>query len=138
MEIIDNKGRRYKAEVNIGTIAKAEKSLGVNLCRLLDSEEGIASLNDPLRVCEYIYHISDASEQGISFEDFGSGFAGDALGEAIKQFQIELTNFFHNPRRMMVKKVFDLFAEAQAKAVESLDAAALAPAAGNSPGNTAE
>jgi len=130
MKIVDNQGRQFEFAVNIGTIARCEKASGVNLCRLLDSEQGIASLNDPLRVCEYIYHTSDAPSRGISLEDFGAGFSGDTLGQAVDKFHEEFASFFPNPtRRQMVKRMLELYRQAEQAAIKQLEKLTVAPEA---------
>jgi len=122
MDIVDINGRKFSFEVNVGTMMKAEKELGVNLTSLLTNQEGLLTLSDPLCVCEYIYHLSDAPGRGITLEDFASGFKGDVLGAAMDAFNKEFTAFFQNPRmRRIVQFALEKIEEAQKEAVKNLE-----------------
>ena len=154
----DNAGRSWSISVDIATIRRVRKVLGVNLVAsdLADILKKI--LGDPVLLCDILYVVCkpEADKEGISDEDFGRAMAGDAIEHATVAFLEALADFTPNPRdrarvlraireilglaeraRDIVERKLDLqIAKASAEVLADLEAETSGPRSAASPASS--
>lgn len=122
----DNDGRAWQVNINVNAVRRCRGLLGVDLYGLVDAKfEGLDRLcNDPVALIDVLYVLvkEDAEARGISDEDFGRAFAGDALEAGADAFVEELADFFPNPRvRAGLKAVLEKARQVRGKMMDHLD-----------------
>jgi hypothetical protein len=109
----DNAGREWLVSINVAAVKRCRDLAGTDLYGLVqDRFKGLADLmGDPVRLVDVLYVLcrDEATQRGITDEDFGRAMAGDAITAATDAFLVELTDFFPDPRvRAGLQKVFSL------------------------------
>ena len=109
----DNAGRTWVIQINVAAVKRVRGLLDVDLYNLVaDRFAGLKNLiADPVQLIDVVYVLckAEADAQGISDEQFGTGFSGDTLHAASQAFLSELIDFFPDPRvRAGIRRVIEL------------------------------
>ena len=110
---VDNAGRTWVIQINVAAVKRVRGLLDVDLYKLVDDRfAGLKALiSDPVQLIDVVYVLckAEADAQGISDEQFGTGFSGDTLHAASQAFLSELIDFFPDPRvRAGIRRVIEL------------------------------
>lgn len=99
-EFKDNEGRRWRVEVNVGTVKRVRQLLGVDLLSIVDGKLVESLIADPVLLCDVVYVVCkpEADAGKISDDDFGRAMAGDAIEHATKALLDDLVDFSPSPR----------------------------------------
>lgn len=147
----DNAGRDWTIGVNVDTIKRVRGLCTVDLLSAATSDLISRLRGDPVLLVDVLFAACQpqAKAAGVSDEDFGRAMAGDAIDLATEALLQELTDFFPNAKRQMIRTALAKHDEIQAEAVvqvtakiKGMDAKqllreALGDSATNSPANSA-
>jgi len=117
----DSEGREWRVRINVNTIERVRgiKIAGTHVDLYKLADDGFKPLSelcaDPCKLVQVLYAILDPEKVGVTAEQFGEAFAGDALHEATVAFAEELLDFFPEARTR------DLLRKALAKGREVKD-----------------
>ena len=103
----DRDGRSWDLSLNVGLLARVRQTTGIELAKALKSEQALAEaiFAEPEKLVEVLYVICEAQAQkaGISPEQFGYGFDGEALERATQAMLESIADFF--PRSALARAV---------------------------------
>ena len=103
----DNEGRTWELRMNFGAAKRVKSLLGINLLSPLEGAEPEGDplltklAGDDMMVIDVIFAIikPQASERGITDEEWAAAMGGDAMLEAHDAFYREYVNFFRSRGR---------------------------------------
>jgi hypothetical protein len=149
-------GTEWQVVVNVGTIKRCMDDTGLRLTDLFASEAKIGEFfADDVRFCEVLFSVirpqADAADKTL--DDFLAGIDGTVIEGAAEALLAELSDFFPEPRKGLLKKVTARYQAAHLKLVtegvlaaekrieetdfETLLRQTLTSSASSSPGNAA-
>ena len=121
----DLKGRQWELSITVSAIKRVRSALHLDITNL--GEDGFIGIlaNDPEKMVDMFWVLLKAQAQTMSWREkevegeelpepkvgvdeveFGEGFAGDVIDEAVLAFTEELTNFFPEKKREATRKLF--------------------------------
>lgn len=108
----DTQDREWVIEINVAAIKRVRGLLSIDLYKAADDGlQGLADIvGDPVQLVDVLFVLcrDQATERGVSDEDFGRAMGGDVLLNASEAFVEELVDFFPEPRaRAALRKVID-------------------------------
>lgn len=108
----DTTGRAWATVINVGTVKRVKSLTGKNILDLAGGQLAGEVMADPCLLCDILYaiHQAEATEKGITDEQFAECLSGDSIGEATDALMAELIDFFPNSQRR------NLLAEAMKRA----------------------
>jgi hypothetical protein len=124
-------GKEWVIEVTYLTVKRVRDLCGVNLLDIcnLDKESLSGWVADDLRVLEVICAVvrPQLAALDMSDEDFFAACDGSVLKEAVERLVDQVSDFFQEPRKGLVKKVIRKLRETErkmeAQAEKAIDAA---------------
>ena len=92
---VDNAGRTWTVQVNIGTVKRVRDLVKVNLLEVIEGKLLEKLISDPILLCDVIYCLcqSEAETRNVTDVDFGRSMAGDAIEYATTALLEELVDF---------------------------------------------
>lgn len=108
-------GAEWKVTVNVGTIKRVQDDTGLRLTDLFASPEKITEFfSDDVRFCEVLFSVvrPQAETAGKTIDDFLSAIDGTVIEGAVQALLEEVADFFHEPRRGLIKKTLAKYREA--------------------------
>ena len=115
----DSKNRTWTVEITVGAVKSVKALVGVNL---LDTQKVLVL--DVIEIIDTLYVLckSQADQLGITDEDFGAGFGGDTLKEAVEVFQEAYIDFFPEARtRALLKRTLDRVKTAETDHLDKIE-----------------
>ena len=108
----DNAGREWRLNVNVSTLTRVANDTGIRLDKLFESKlSGLEQLlSDPAKLVEVLWSLceTEAKRGEITPEQFGAGFAGDALESAANALIDEVILFFPSaPKRALATTIVE-------------------------------
>jgi hypothetical protein len=117
-------GTEWQVTVNVGTIKRVQDDTGLRLTDLFASAEKIGSFfADDVKFCEVLFSTirPQAEAAGKTLDDFLAGIDGTVIEGAAEALLAELSDFFPEPRKGLLKKVTERYKAAVEKVrVETL------------------
>lgn len=123
-------GTEYAVNVNVASVKRVRELTGVNLLGLVDDQKSVGELfADDVRFCEVMCAVvrPQLEQAGKTDDDFFSSINGEVIEAAAEALLAEVVNFFHEPRRTLLKKALEKYLMALRK-VRADDAAHAAKA----------
>lgn len=117
-------GTEWQVVVNVATIKRCMDDTGLRLTDLFASEAKIGEFfADDVRFCEVLFSVirpqADAADKTL--DDFLAGIDGTVIEKAVEALLAELSDFFQEPRKGLLKKVMERYSKAAEKVrVETL------------------
>lgn len=106
----DRTGRRWTLELTTNAAKRVRNLCSVNLLDVLDRPDTLRSLaDDPILFVDVLYALCrpEADAAGITDEQFGEAFDGQAIENATEAFMGALVNFFQGARKATLQKIVD-------------------------------
>jgi len=105
-EFKDEEGRPWQLKVNVASIKRVRDLTGIDLLEAVEGETMQRLVQNPVDLCNVMFALvkPQADEKNVTDEKFGEGMAGEAIDRAVVAFLEELTDFFPEPRRSLLKK----------------------------------
>lgn len=100
-------GTEWKVTVNVGTIKRVQDDTGLRLTDLFASPEKISEFfSDDVKFCEVLFSVvrPQAEADGKGVDDFLSSIDGTVIEGAVEALLEEVADFFHEPRKGLIKK----------------------------------
>lgn len=129
---IDNAGRAWIVNINVGTIKRVRALCDIDLANIITMETGKAPkvdlleqlASDPVLLVDVLYAVckDEADGKGISDADFGKAMAGDCLEQAIAALLDEIIDFFPAAKRQVLQKVLAASRRFETKTKMALEA----------------
>lgn len=122
-KFVDTAGRVWVVEINVATIKRVRRLTEVNLLEVVEGELIERLSRDPVLLCDVLYAVCQpqALRDGVSDEQFGSGLAGDCLGEATAALLSGLVAFFPEPRRRLLAKAAEKYQAVEARSLAMVE-----------------
>ena len=119
----DNVGRTWNLQINIDAIKRVRSLLDVNLLDAVDGKLLERLCSDPVLLCDVLYALvkPEADSKNVTDEGFGRGMAGDAIEHATTALLEELTDFFPQARRRILKKALGKLKTFEERAIAVAD-----------------
>lgn len=111
-------GCEWKVSVTVGTIKRVMEHTGLKLTDLFSTADKIqAFFADEVRICEVLFAAikPQADAAGKSVDDFLSVIDGTVIESAVESLLEETVDFFHEPRKGLLKKVLAKYREATSR-----------------------
>lgn len=108
-------GCEWRISVTVGTIKRVMDHTGLKLTDLFSTADKIqAFFADEVRICEVLFAAvkPQADDAGKAVDDFLSVIDGTVLESAVEALLEETVDFFHEPRKGLLKKVLEKYREA--------------------------
>jgi len=109
-KITDKKGREWSIEIDLVTIRRVRKGLDINLLELVvpDSDLPLV-LSDPVTLGDVLYVLcsDQATDRGVSDEDFGRALSPESLEAATIAIMEGVVNFSPPPLRPALQKALE-------------------------------
>lgn len=108
-------GTEWKVTVNVGTIKRVQDDTGLRLTDLFATSEKIGEFfSDDVRFCEVLFSVvkPQADALGKTLDDFLSAIDGTVIEGAVQALLEEVADFFHEPRKGLIKKTLAKYREA--------------------------
>lgn len=130
----DNDGRDWSLAVTVISNKRLKAATGVDLFTVLDGKLVNELTNDPELLVNVIYVLCkpEADAAGITDEQFGARMVGDAIDRATAALFEDLTDFFPQARRELIRKAVAKVRQIETAAIgratqkiDDLDVAAL-------------
>lgn len=120
-EFKDEEGRPWQLKVNVASIKRVKDLTGIDLLDSVEGEVMQRLVANPIDLCDVLFALvkPQADDKGISDVQFGEGMAGEAIDHATVAFLEELTDFFPEPRRSLLKKAVQKINQMMAIAAEA-------------------
>jgi len=120
---VDNAGRTWSVQVNIGTVKRVRDLVKVNLLEVIEGKLLEKLISDPILLCDVIYCLcqSEAETRNVTDVDFGKAMAGDAIEYATTALLEELVDFFPDGRRRVLNKALAKLRKLEAVALETVE-----------------
>lgn len=120
-------GTEWKVAVTVGTIKRVMDDTGLKLTDMFTSQKATEQfLSDDIKFCEMIWSVvrPQASENGITIDQFLSTIDGEVVEAAAEAIVGETVDFFQEPRRSVLRKIWARYLEAKqrCKIVDALAA----------------
>lgn len=118
----DQAGKEWKISIDTGAVRMLRRELNVDLVDVPAFSELVGK--DPVRLVEVLFQLcqDQASEAGISPDQFAKGFAGDALERGGEALMNELVDFFPSAQRGTLRKVKETGRKLQTEILKTIDA----------------
>lgn len=110
-----NDGTEWEVVVTVATIKRVMDHTGLKLTDLFSTSEKIQQFfADEVRFCEVLYAAvkPQADSAGKTIDDFLSAIDGSVIEAAVEALLAEVVDFFHEPRKGLLKKVLNKYQEA--------------------------
>lgn len=125
-EFRDNQGRLWDVRVNVSTVKRARRLLGIDIPALIAEQARPLGelLADDCRLVDLLYVLckDQADAAGVSDEQFGEAMFGDAIFHGRKAFLRAMRDFFRDRRvREALGKMIDAALLAEEKILERLE-----------------
>jgi hypothetical protein len=111
-------GTEWQVTVNVGTIKRCQDDTGLRLTDLFASAEKIGSFfADDVKFCEVLFSTirPQAEAAGKTLDDFLAGIDGTVIEGAAEALLAELSDFFPEPRKGLLKKMLARYQAAHQK-----------------------
>lgn len=121
----DRNKTQWEVSVTVDTIKRVRGLLDVDLLEVVGNEALLPKLiGDPILLCDVIYAVCkpQADEREITDEDFGRAMAGDAIDGATEALLEELTDFFPQPKRRLLRTALQKLKELQRMILQKAEA----------------
>lgn len=101
----DNQGREWSVYIDIPIARKIRKQLDVNILDIAKALPELAA--DPILLCDVLFLAcqDQASQKGVTDEEFGRSLVGDAIGQASEALVDALINFSPPRQREMLQNL---------------------------------
>lgn len=120
----DSLGREWKLDANFTSYGRVRDYTGVKLYDIAtESRDSLVQLTDPLTLGKVLWAMVEpqAEEAGISPEEFGEGFRGDAVSAAYNALIDEMVFFCHPRQRKLLEMALKKLRAVEEMAEETVE-----------------
>ena len=126
----DSQGRDWEITVNVGTLKRVKAIMEADILDIGPTFERL--MVDPIFLVDVLWGLCKPqaeSKHGITEEDFGAAFSGDAISRARTALAMEIRDFFPSPEErsaaqaamIKAKSLRDLLREKMSEAIRETD-----------------
>jgi hypothetical protein len=119
----DSLGREWKLDGNFTSYGRVRDYTGVKLYDIAtENRESLVQLTDPLTLGKVLWAMVEpqAEEAGITPEEFGEGFSGDAVTAAYDALIDEMVFFCHPRQRKLLEMALKKLRAVEERAEETV------------------
>lgn len=109
-------GTDWKVVVTVGTVKRVLDDTGLKLTDMFTSQKATEQfLSDDIKFCELLWSVvrPQAAEAGVTIDQFFSTIDGTVVENAAEALVSEIVDFFQEPRRSVLRKIWARYQEAK-------------------------